>query len=90
MERSVEVIRRNAFGKKDTFKSLDEANNYLLFVCEKLNNIVSFGKEKLPYELFLEEKPTFGKYEADRMELLRVDKYSTITVDPCRYSVPDR
>ena len=94
VERSVEVIRRKAFGNRDTFSSLDEANEYLLEICEKLNNIVSINKEKSPYELFLEEKPTllptFGKYEAARMELLRVDKYSTIVVNTCHYSVPDR
>lgn len=94
VERSVEVIRRKAFGNRDTFSSLDEANKYLLEICEKLNNVVSINKEKSPYELFLEEKPTllptFGKYEAARMELLRVDKYSTIVVNTCHYSVPDR
>lgn len=94
VERSVEVIRRKAFGNRDTFSSLDEANTYLLEICEKLNNMVPITKEKSPYELFKEEKPTllatFGKYEAARMESLRVDKYSTIVVDSCHYSVPDR
>ena len=94
VERSVEVVRRKAFSKKDTFASLDEANEYLLNVCEGLNNKTTLGKDKSPYELFLEEKPTLlptlGKYEAARMELLRVDKYSTIMVDSCHYSVPDR
>ena len=94
VERSVEVIRRKAFSNRDTFASLDEANEYLLKTCESLNNKVYFGKTKSPYELFQEEKttllPTLGKYEAAKMELLRVDKYSTIMVDSCHYSVPDR
>lgn len=34
--------------------------------------------------------PTIGKYESARLELLRVDKYSTVVVDTCHYSVPDR
>ena len=94
VERSVEIIRRKAFGNRDIFSSLDEANKYLLEICEKLNNMVPINKEKSPYELFIEEKPTllatFGKYEAAKMGLLRVDKYSTIVVDSCHYSVPDR
>ncbi len=40
--------------------------------------MIPINKKKSPYELFSEEKPTLlpalGKYEAARMELLRVDK----------------
>lgn len=94
VERSVEVVRRKAFSNKDTFASLDEANEYLQQVCEKLNSTVQINSQKSPLDLFLEEKPTllptFGKYEAAKIELLRVDKYSTIMVDSCHYSVPDR
>lgn len=94
MERSVEVIRRKAFSKKDRFNSLDEANQYLLETCQSLNERHSYDKEKSPKELFQDEKakllPTFGKYESARLELLRVDKYSTVVVDTCHYSVPDR
>ena len=46
VERSVEVVRRKAFSKKDTFASLDEANEYLLNVCEGLNNKTTLGKDK--------------------------------------------
>ena len=94
VERSVEVIRRKAFSKKDRFNSLDEANQYLLETCQSLNERHSYDKEKSPKELFQDEKvkllPTFGKYESARLELLRVDKYSTVVVDTCHYSVPDR
>lgn len=94
VERSVEVIRRKAFSKKDRFNSLDEANQYLLETCQFLNERHSYDKEKSPKELFQDEKakllPTFGKYESARLELLRVDKYSTVVVDTCHYSVPDR
>ncbi|ETJ18528.1 Integrase catalytic region [human gut metagenome] len=94
VERSVEVVRCKAFSNKDIFSSLDEANEYLHQVCEKLNNTVQTNSQKSPLDLFLEEKqtllPTFGKYEAAKMEMLRVDKYSTIMIDLCHYSVPDR
>lgn len=94
VERSVEVIRRNAFAYKDTFESLEEANYYLLSICEELNRIKAANKDKSPQELFAEEKldllPTLGRYEAASLEMLRVDKYSTIVVSSCHYSVPDR
>lgn len=94
VERSVEVVRRKAFANKDLFNSLDEANEYLLKTCEKLNETKAFNKDKSPIELFESEKcnllPTLGKYEYARLEMLRVDKYSTIVVDTCHYSVPDR
>lgn len=94
VERSVEVVRRKAFSNKDVFNSLDEANEYLLKICEKINRIKAFNKDKSPLELFEVEKPsllaTFGKYESARLEMLRVDKYSTVVVDTCHYSVPDR
>lgn len=94
VERSMEVIRRKAFSKKDRFNSLDEANQYLLETCQSLNERHSYDKEKSPKELFQDEKakllPTFGKYESARLELLRVDKYSMVVVDTCHYSVPDR
>lgn len=94
VERSVEVVRRKAFANKDLFNSLDEANEYLLKTCEKLNETKAFNKDKSPIELFESEKcnllPTLGKYESARLEMLRVDKYSTIVVDTCHYSVPDR
>ena len=94
VERSVEVVRRKAFANKDVFSSLDEANAYLLSVCETLNKTRAFYKDKSPIEFFQEEKcnllPTLGKYECARLEMLRVDKYSTIVIDSCHYSVPDR
>lgn len=94
VERSVEVLRRKAFANKDRFNSLDDANRYLLETCEIINKIKAFNKDMSPSELFEDERctllPTFGKYESARIEMLRVDKYSTIVVDTCHYSVPDR
>lgn len=94
VERSVEVVRRKTFANKDSFKSLYEANSYLLSICEMLNETKSFNRDKSPSEFFQEEQcnllPTLGKYESARIEMLRVAKYSTIVVDTCHYSVPDR
>lgn len=37
VERSVDVVRRDAFAFRDTFDTLEEANAYLLSVCQKNN-----------------------------------------------------
>lgn len=94
VERSVEVIRRKAFAKKHDFESLEDANRYLLVECEKINSIIPKNKEVSPQYLFDNHEkptllPTFGRYEVARLVSLRVDKYSTISVDTCHYSVPD-
>ena len=94
VERSVEVVRRKAFGFKDTFENLDEANHYLESVCQKLNrqshewNNGETAEEKLrqAQKYLLDLPPMF---DAARTLTARVDKYSTITVDQNRYSVPD-
>lgn len=94
VERSVEVIRRKAFANKDHFKSMDEANDYLKEVCTKLNNLPQITyNNKTALEMFEEEReyllPAMPLYETARVEDLRVDKYSTILIDSCHYSVPD-
>ena len=94
VERSVEYVRRKAFSKKDHFSSLEEANEYLLSVCEKLNRKPQRGnKNRSATELFELEKeyllPAQPKFECAKLSNLRVDKYSTIIVDSCHYSVPE-
>jgi len=94
VERSVEYVRRKAFSRKDNFSSLEEANEHLLSVCEVLNRKPQKGnKEQSAIELFEIEKeyllPVFQKFECARLADLRVDKYGTIIVDSCHYSVPE-
>ena len=94
VERTVEIVRRKSFSHRDTFDSLDEANNYLLEVCSKLNH-----KPKEAYqgqsaaERTEQEKqywlPLPPMFDAARIEHFRVDKYSTIIIDQNHYSVPD-
>lgn len=95
VERSVEYVRRKAFAFKDCFNSLKEANDYLEEICFKLNS----QPQKLHnYQTALEiielEKewllPKMPMYDAARTANLRVDKYSTIIIDSCHYSVPDQ
>ena len=94
VERSVEYIRRKAFCIKDTFSSLEEANEYLMKKIEELNLTSKEGYEGLsPNEIYHNEKPfllpKMPRYSASRIVTARVDKYSTISVDQNRYSVPD-
>lgn len=95
VERSVDYIRRKAFSNKDNFQSLEQANAYLEKICDELNNKAQPSyNNKTAYQLFNEEKeyllPSMPMYETAEVVDLRVDKYSTITVDTCHYSVSDK
>ena len=95
VEKSVGYVRQKAFSKKDSFESLEQANAYLLTVCERLNNKPqTANKNRTADELLKEEKEYLlpapaVPFESSRVSELRVDKYSTITVDRCHYSVPE-
>jgi hypothetical protein len=94
VERSVEFVRRKAFANKDHFSSMNEANDYLQEVCTNLNSLPqSSHNNKTALQMLEEEReyllPQMPLYETARVEDLRVDKYSTISIDSCHYSVPD-
>lgn len=93
VERDVEVIRRKAFSRNIEFNSLAEANLHLTKVLEKLNDKIPSGKQYSSKALLLEEKdnllPSMPLYETAKIQDFRVNKYSTIMVDSCFYSVPD-
>jgi hypothetical protein len=94
VERSVEYIRRRIFSKRDKFLSTREAIEYFKDELDKLNlrpQILNNGKSAL--EMLALEKPYLlpevPRYDTARTAEPRADKYSTITVDSCHYSVPD-
>ena len=94
VEKSVEYIRRKAFSKKHSFKSLEEANNYLAEVLGKLNNKPKKAYDnKSPKDMLEDERPYLIKlmpsYDNARLEELRVNKYSVISINENKYSVPD-
>jgi len=94
VERSVEVVRRKAFCKNDSFQSLEEANKYIMEICDGLNSKPQKSKDmKTAKEILNEERvhmrPYIAKLDTARIEEPRVDKYSTFSVNTCRYSVPD-
>ena len=94
MERSVEYVRRKAFSKQDEFASFDEANEYLRKELLKLNSRkVKYYDEKSPKDILNEEKGYLIKlmpsYDTARTCELRVNKYSVVSIDENKYSVPD-
>ncbi len=94
VERGVEYVRRKAFSHRDEFDSLEEARSYLQDVCERLNRLEQPARGHKSARDILEEErpyllPSMPKYDAARVTEARVDKYSTVCIDSCRYSVPD-
>jgi len=94
VEKSVDYIRRKSFSIKDEFASVEQANEYLLQSCEKLNNTGQILKSnKTANEMFLDEKPNLFiseyPYKCFEDDHAKVDKYSTVSYKKNRYSVPD-
>lgn len=94
VERSVEVIRRKAFAFRDTFETIEEANQYLYEICEKRNRKPQPSHQNQTAEECLkQEQGNFlslpHPFDAARIQNVRVDKYSTVVIDQSHYSVPD-
>lgn len=94
VEKGIEYVRRKAFSSQTDFESIEEANTYL---GEKLLELNSKRRNWLqnqsPLDILNQEmayliplKPT---YDASRRVEARVNKYSVITIDQNKYSVPD-
>ena len=95
VERSVEVVRRKAFAFRDTFETLEEANQYLQEVCEKRNQKPQRDYQEQTAQERLEQERAYLLYlpplfDAARVDYFRVDKYATVVVGQNHYSVPDR
>lgn len=94
VERSVEYIRRKAFGREDEFKDLASANEYLFNRLEKLNAKEQQDKSSSAIELLNKASVYLGVLPVTPMECCiweayRVDKYATICVKTNHYSVPE-
>ncbi|MTI65884.1 MAG: IS21 family transposase [Firmicutes bacterium] len=94
VERGVEYVRRKAFSSKDEFDTLEEANKHLVQTLDKLNNKPKKWMEnKSAAEKLNEEKefllPSKPDYVIARQVECRVDKYSTVTIEKNRYSIPE-
>ncbi|MBA7686435.1 hypothetical protein ES703_94882 [subsurface metagenome] len=94
VERSVEFVRRKAFCRKDRFKTLEDANAWLLGICKGLNTRYNRDNQgKKPIDLLEIEKgslsPAPPRFDCGQMDQCKVDKYSVVTHATNRYSVPD-
>jgi len=93
VERSVEYIRRKAFGLTHSFVSLEAAKAHLLNTIERINATKQQLTGKTATMLFSEEQPKLssfkGALQCSEVMELRVDKYATISCRSNRYSVPD-
>lgn len=94
VERSVEYIRRKAFGLKDQFDDIEKAQEYLEVILNQLNSKIQKQTGKTADQMLLEEKVLLAKLPAAPITCseqiqLRVDKYATISFRTNRYSVPD-
>jgi len=94
VERSVEYVRRKAFCMKDTFSSLEEVNEYLSHICDKLNDTgQSLVDGQTANNLFEQEELHLYKsaepYKCFKEDYAKVDKYSNVILSGNRYSVPD-
>jgi transposase len=95
VERGVEFVRRKAFSKRNSFNSIEEANEFLEQICDELNRRPKIEKDgKTALELLDISRPfllpVLGRFEASEYREARVDKFSTISVDTCHYSVPEK
>ncbi len=94
VERSVEYIRRKAFGFKSDFASFEEAQQYLETIISKLNQAKQQLTGHTAIEMFANEKDLLwqhtGPLACSDSEQLRVDKYATISYCTNRYSVSEK
>ncbi len=95
VERSVEYVRRKAFCVHDEFAHLDEANTHLQTVCTDLNTLPQAEADGQSAQRILDREreallPVGPRFECGELRELRVDSYSTVHVDTCRYSVPEQ
>jgi len=94
VEKSVEYVRRTACATADQFLSVDAANEHLLAVCDGLNDRPrSSLADKSSREILSAERayllPLPPMFECGEFRERRVDTYRTISIDTCRYSVPE-
>ena len=94
VERSVEYIRRKAFGFKSDFASFEQAEQYLETIVSKLNQAKQQLTGRTAMEMFADEKDLLwhhtGPLACSDSTQLRIDKYATISYCTNRYSVSDK
>ena len=83
VERSVEIIRKEAFSKKYTFRNIEEARSHLSDCLMELNQKSIIHEEKKHLS------PALPRFELAQYQIASVDKYSCISFQGNHYSVPE-
>ena len=93
VERSVEVVRRKAFCREDSFSDIADAQYHLTDTCVDMNGEpLSEATEEVVRRSEQDMKalmPVRKEIGAFEQRQYHVDKYGTVTVEGIRYSVPD-
>ena len=94
VEKSVSVIRTAAFGYRDPFSSLKEANEYLKKVLSRINSSQVAKRDCVPLEGLKMERESFLPLPSMDfcpydLTYRKVDRYSTVTFERNFYSVPE-
>ena len=92
VERSVEVVRRAAFCRVDTFESIMAAQMQVVLACSTLNvplDIIEGSPEQKVEEEWEHMLPLVREVGCFEQQEYTVDKYGTIVVGKTHYSVPD-
>ena len=94
VEKSVSVIRTAAFGYRDSFSSLKEANEHLRSVLSTINSSPVSHRDLVPIEGLEREKAQFLPLPSMDfcpydLKYRKVDRYSTVTFERNAYSVPE-
>ena len=94
VEKTVDYLRGKAFTDRLEFASIEEANEHLLQVCNEINDEEKKAMDGKTAAQMLEEErdylmPPLPPFDCAVAKNYRVNKYSTINVDSCFYSVPD-
>jgi transposase len=93
-EESIGHIKRIAFGEKDSFSSLEEANAWLNECLADINTHPVYRRALVPAEGLLEEKASFKplpalEYNNYELRRAKISPYSMVKCDTNSYSVPD-
>ncbi|EHQ36694.1 LOW QUALITY PROTEIN: hypothetical protein Metlim_2655 [Methanoplanus limicola DSM 2279] len=94
VEKTVSVIRTSAFGLKDTFSSLEEANEHLKNTLSRINSCKVGNREMIPIDALKIEQKSFiplpsMDFQPYDLKYRKVDRYSTVTFERNNYSVPE-
>lgn len=94
VERSVDVVRRAAFNITTIeYDTIEDAQAHLYGICAKLNRV----SKDMPHEEKIARvqadidalRPRIGDIGCFEISSYKVDKWSTICLKGCHYSVPD-